>query len=156
MDHTRKGDTRMGKYAGKKAVVTGGTSGLGLAIAGLLRDQGAEVLVTGRSEPNLTKARDALGKGAHVVRSDMASLADIATLSTLVQQKLGAIDALFVNAGYCKMADFAEVSESEYDRTFATNTKGRTSRCSGSLRSCARAAASCSPPRSPIAPATRA
>ena len=110
--------------AGKKAVITGGTIGVGMAIARQLRDAGAEVLLTGRNERNLAFARDALGAGVHVLRSDTASLNEIRALREQVQQRLGAIDALFINAGVATLTAFADVSEQEYDLTFAINTRG--------------------------------
>ncbi|WP_028812558.1 SDR family NAD(P)-dependent oxidoreductase [Streptomyces flavidovirens] len=70
----------MGKYAGKKAVVIGGTHGMGLAMVQGLLDEGAEVLLTGRNEKNIETARRELGAKAHVVRSDVADMGDIAKL----------------------------------------------------------------------------
>ncbi|GAA3051080.1 hypothetical protein GCM10020000_35300 [Streptomyces olivoverticillatus] len=86
------------KYAGKKAVVTGGTIGMGLAIVKRLVEGGAEVLLTGRNEKNLQAARDELGPAVHVVRSDTASLSDIAALGATVEETLGHVDYLFVNS----------------------------------------------------------
>jgi NAD(P)-dependent dehydrogenase (short-subunit alcohol dehydrogenase family) len=112
------------KYAGKKAVITGGTIGMGLAIARALRDGGAEVLVTGRSEKNLADAAADLGDAVQVVRSDTADLGHIKALAGTVKEKLGEIDYLFVNAGISELAPFDVVSEESYDRQFAVNTKG--------------------------------
>ena len=64
----------MDEYAGRKVVVTGGTQGMGLAMVRALVDGGAEVLLTGRNGKNLEAARAGLGSGAHVVRSDAASM----------------------------------------------------------------------------------
>jgi NAD(P)-dependent dehydrogenase (short-subunit alcohol dehydrogenase family) len=114
----------MSRYAGKKAVVTGGTHGMGLAIAKGLLDGGAEVLVTGRNERNFEEARAQLGPRAHVVRSDAASMADIDALGAAVKEALGEIDALFVNHGYAKLAPFDQVTEEVYDRHFDVNAKG--------------------------------
>ncbi|MFP2923817.1 SDR family oxidoreductase [Pyxidicoccus sp. 3LG] len=114
----------MGRYAGKKAVVTGGTAGIGLATVKALLAEGAEVLLTGRTEQHLEAARRELGPRAHVVRSDMASLADINTLGTLVVEKLGQVDFVFINAGYSKLVPFEQATEALYDQTFGVNTKG--------------------------------
>ncbi|MCZ8520951.1 MULTISPECIES: SDR family oxidoreductase [Paenibacillus] len=114
----------MSRYSGIKAVVTGGTHGMGLAVAHALLAGGAEVLLTGRNEQNLEAARGKLGPGAHVVRSDTESMHDIDTLGTLAAQRLGKIDFLFVNAGYSKLEPFDQVTEASYDRSFAVNTKG--------------------------------
>ncbi|MEJ3749093.1 SDR family oxidoreductase [Actinomycetes bacterium KLBMP 9797] len=109
----------------KKAVVTGGTHGMGLAIVRELLARGAEVVLTGRNEQNIEEARTALkGEAAHVVRSDAASMADIAALGDLVQERLGSVDYLFVNHGIAQFAQLAEVTEEVWDRHFAVNTKG--------------------------------
>jgi NAD(P)-dependent dehydrogenase (short-subunit alcohol dehydrogenase family) len=114
----------MGKYAGKKAVVTGGTHGMGLAIVKALLEGEAEVLLTGRNERNLEAARGELGPRAHVVRSDTASMADIDALGTVVKEKLGQIDVVFINAGISELEPFDRVTEASYDRIFNVNTKG--------------------------------
>ncbi|MEU3460637.1 SDR family oxidoreductase [Streptomyces sp. NPDC006733] len=114
----------MSMYAGKKAVITGGSTGMGLAIAKRLVEGGAEVLVTGRNERNLAQARTELGPGAHVVRSDTADLADIAALGATVEQKFGHVDHLFVNAGIAEPGSVESATEESYDRQFAVNTKG--------------------------------
>jgi NAD(P)-dependent dehydrogenase (short-subunit alcohol dehydrogenase family) len=112
------------KYTGKKAVVTGGTHGMGLAMVKALLGGGAEVLLTGRNERNLEAARAELGLGAHVMRSDAASMPDIDALGGQVEERLGGIDALFVNHGYARMEPFDEVTESSYDRHLDVNAKG--------------------------------
>ncbi|MEV2253831.1 SDR family oxidoreductase [Streptomyces sp. NPDC050147] len=115
----------MSRFTGKKAVVTGGTHGMGLAIVKALLAEGAEVVLTGRSEKTLEEARSELkGEAAHVVRSDAASMADIAALADLAQEKLGRVDHLFVNHGVAEFAELAEVTEASWDRHFAINTKG--------------------------------
>ncbi|NGO07119.1 SDR family oxidoreductase [Streptomyces sp. HC44] len=115
----------MSRFTGKKAVVTGGTHGMGLAIVKALLAEGAEVVLTGRSEKTLEEARSELtGEAAHVVRSDAASMADIAALADLTQEKLGRVDHLFVNHGIAEFAELAEVTEASWDRHFAINTKG--------------------------------
>lgn len=114
----------MSKLTGKKAVITGGTAGIGLGLAKALLEQGAEVLVTGSSQESVDTARRALGERAHVLRSDTAQLDAISALASEVEARLGKLHAVFVNAGWCRIAPFVEVSESEYERTFAINTKG--------------------------------
>jgi NAD(P)-dependent dehydrogenase (short-subunit alcohol dehydrogenase family) len=115
----------MSKYAGRKAVVIGGTTGMGLATAGALLAGGAEVLLTGQNERNLEAVRRDFGpRGAHVVRSDTANLADIEALGARVEEKLGHIDALFINAGVSELAPFDQVTEASFDRQFGVNTKG--------------------------------
>ncbi|MGW4462358.1 SDR family oxidoreductase [Micromonospora sp. NPDC004704] len=114
----------MTRYAGRKAVITGGTHGIGLAIVRALLDGGAEVLLTGRNEENIEKARADLGPSVQVVRSDAASLADIDALGRQVGDRFGTFDALFVNHGYSRMELSTDVTDSSYDRTFDVNTKG--------------------------------
>jgi NAD(P)-dependent dehydrogenase (short-subunit alcohol dehydrogenase family) len=114
----------MSSYQGKKAVVIGGTHGMGLAVATTLVEGGADVFVTGRNEKNLAEARRQLGGKAHVVRSDIASMADITVLGAEVGQKLGAIDFLHVNAGVSELEPFDKVTEGSWDRQFDVNTKG--------------------------------
>ncbi|GAB2631596.1 SDR family oxidoreductase [Nocardia goodfellowii] len=113
------------KFAGKKAVVTGGTHGMGLAIVEALLAAGAEVVLTGRSEKTLASARNGLaGRAAHVVRSDAASMSEIAALADTVRDTLGRVDYLFVNHGIAEFAELAEVTEAAWDRHFTINTKG--------------------------------
>jgi NAD(P)-dependent dehydrogenase (short-subunit alcohol dehydrogenase family) len=114
----------MKRYAGKKAVVTGGTHGMGLATVKALVDGGAEVLLTGWNERNVEAARRELGAKARVARSDTASLADIDALAALVRRELGEIDLLFVNAGVASLERIEEVTEASYDWIFGVNTKG--------------------------------
>jgi NAD(P)-dependent dehydrogenase (short-subunit alcohol dehydrogenase family) len=121
----KREDSMATKYASKKAVVTGGTHGMGLATVKALLEGGAEVLLTGRNEQNVEAARREVGAlGAHVVRSDTADMADIDALGALVQEKLGHIDAVFINAGVSELAPFDQVTEASYDRQFDVNTKG--------------------------------
>ncbi|WP_105968360.1 SDR family oxidoreductase [Streptomyces geranii] len=114
----------MNAYAGRKAVITGGTHGMGLAIAKSLIAGGAEVLVTGRNEKNIEEAKAALGVDAHVVRSDAADLVAIDALAKTVEERLGRFDHLFVNAGTAVLEPLQHVTEETYDRQFGINTKG--------------------------------
>lgn len=106
------------KYLGKKAVVTGGTHGMGRATVDKLVAQGAEVLLTGRS------TEKAEGVKAHVIASDASNLEDVVRLGTEVRERLHEIDLLFVNVGYSTLTPFPDATESDYDRTFDINTKG--------------------------------
>lgn len=114
----------MGRYEGKKVVITGGTSGFGLVTARTLVDEGAQVLVTGRSAESCTAAADELGTTAIVVRSDAASMSDIEALVRQTEAELGVLDALFVNAGITRFVPFEATTEDVYDELFAVNTKG--------------------------------
>jgi NAD(P)-dependent dehydrogenase (short-subunit alcohol dehydrogenase family) len=114
----------MGQYDGKRVVITGGTSGIGLATAKLLLDQGARVLVTGRSKKALDSAREELGKNAIVVSSDATLLPDIDALAARAKSEFGEVDFLFLNAGYGTFAPFEGTSEAVYDEMFNLHTKG--------------------------------
>lgn len=112
------------RYAGRKAVVTGGTHGIGFATAKALLAGGAEVLLTGRGEQTLEATRQQLGPQAHVVRSNAASVADIDALGERVAATLGQIDLLHVNAGVARLEPLEHVTETSWDETFAVNAKG--------------------------------
>lgn len=114
----------MGKYDGKTVVITGGTTGIGLATAEYLLAAGARVLVTGRTKARLDAARGKLGSGATVVDSDTASLPDIDALAGRVKNELGTLDMLFVNAGISRAAPFGATPEAMYDEVLAVNAKG--------------------------------
>jgi NAD(P)-dependent dehydrogenase (short-subunit alcohol dehydrogenase family) len=113
-----------GKYVGKKVVITGGSSGFGLTTAKLLADEGAHVLITGRTQATLDSAREQLGNNAVAVLSDAASLKDIDALANRVKAEFGTINALFVNAGVTHFAPFEAVTEEVYDELLTINAKG--------------------------------
>jgi NAD(P)-dependent dehydrogenase (short-subunit alcohol dehydrogenase family) len=106
------------KYLGKKAVVIGGTHGMGRATAEMLIGNGAEVVLTGRT------TEKAEGLKAHAIASDVVDLNDISKLRTEVSQRLQDIDLLFINVGFSTLTPFDVASEADYDRTFDVNTKG--------------------------------
>jgi len=121
---TPKGDNSMGKLEGKVAVVTGGNSGIGLATAKRLQQEGAKVAISGRSKKTLDEAVKTIGNGVVAIQADVAKLADLEKIYAEVSTKLGKIDVLFVNAGVAKFAPLAETSESTYDEQFDINIKG--------------------------------
>lgn len=109
---------------GKVAVITGGSSGIGLATAKLFQHAGAKVAISGRSQQSLEQAVKELGPGTVAVRSDVSKLGDLDRLFAVVTEKLGRIDVLFANAGIAKFAPVTDVSEDVYDETFDINVKG--------------------------------
>ncbi|HLZ56465.1 MAG TPA: glucose 1-dehydrogenase [Ktedonosporobacter sp.] len=114
----------MKRLEDKVAVVTGGNSGIGLATAKRLQEEGARLAITGRNAQTLQEAAQSMGKGVLAVQADVAVLSDIDRLYQTVAQELGRIDVLFVNAGVGKFATLLDTSESLYDELFAINTKG--------------------------------
>lgn len=114
----------MGRYDGKNVVITGGSSGLGLAAAHYLVEHGARVLVTGRNQDTLDDAARFLGDLGITVASDAASLTAIDALADRVRADFGTIDALIVNAGIGSFDAFVDVTEQTFDEVFAINTKG--------------------------------
>jgi NAD(P)-dependent dehydrogenase (short-subunit alcohol dehydrogenase family) len=114
----------MKRLEGKVAVVTGGNSGIGLATAKRLQEEGAKVAISGRSKQTLDQAVKMIGNGVVAVQSDVAKLTDVDKLFAEVSHKLGKIDVLFVNAGVAKFAPLADTSESLFDEQFAINIKG--------------------------------
>ena len=114
----------MKRLEGKVAVITGGNSGIGLATAKRLQQEGARVAISGRSRQTLDEAVKAIGNGVVAVQSDVAKLTDVDKLFAEVSRRLGKIDVLFVNAGVAKFAPLADTSESLYDEQFDINIKG--------------------------------
>ena len=90
----------MDRFKGKTALITGGTTGLGLATAKLFIEEGARVIVTGRNPATIKAAQAELGDNAIVVPSDATSLPDMDALAAKVKETFGTLDVLFVNAGY--------------------------------------------------------
>ena len=114
----------MNQYQGKKAVIIGGTSGMGLATAKRLLDGGARVLVTGLSKAGLESAQKEIGKHAIVVSSDARSLTAIDALASQVKTEFGTFDLLSVSAGFSIPTPAANVTEAIYDEMFNLNAKG--------------------------------
>lgn len=117
-------ENTMRKLSGKTALISGGTSGIGLATAQLFQQAGARVAVTGRSPAGIAQARATLGEDALVISCDMSDLAAIDTLMDQVKERLGRIDVLFLNAGIGKAGALANVSEADFDEQISVNLKG--------------------------------
>ncbi len=114
----------MRRFDGKVAVVTGGNSGIGLATAKRLQQEGARVAIAGRSMKTLVEAVQEIGNGVLAIQADVALIEDLDRLFTEVSQKLGKIDVLFVNAGVAKFAPLAVTPEDAYDEQFNINIRG--------------------------------
>ena len=112
------------KFENKVVIVTGGTSGIGLATAKAFSQEGASVFITGRRKEALDAAVKDIGGRVTGVQADMSKLVDIDRLYDAVQQKHAQIDILFANAGGGEMALLGAITEEHYEKTFATNVKG--------------------------------
>ena len=112
------------RLAGKRAVITGGTTGTGFATARAFLDAGATVLITGRNQEKVDKAVAELGNGAHGVAADSAKITDLDKVADAAREKLGGVDVLFANAGNGMFAPLSEIDEALYDRQFDLNVKG--------------------------------
>jgi len=114
----------MGKFEGKIALVTGGTSGIGLATAQKFVNEGAYVYITGRRQSELDKAVNQIGKNVTGVQGDISKLEDLDKLYDIIKQEKGKLDILFANAGTGNFLPLGEITEEQVDRTFDINVKG--------------------------------
>ncbi|KAF1341915.1 MULTISPECIES: SDR family NAD(P)-dependent oxidoreductase [Bacillus] len=114
----------MGKFEGKIALVTGGTSGIGLATAQKFVNEGAYVYITGRRQNELDKAVNQIGKNVTGVQGDISKLEDLDKLYDIIKQEKGKLDILFANAGIGNFLPLGEITEEQVDRTFDINVKG--------------------------------
>lgn len=112
------------KLANKIAVITGGSSGIGLATAKKFVEEGAYVFITGRRQSELDKAVAEIGKNVRAVQGDIANLADLDRLYTAVKAEKGSIDIIVASAGYVEIKYTPEVTPEHFDQTFDVNAKG--------------------------------
>ena len=114
----------MSKLKNKIAVVTGGSSGIGLATAQRFIADGAQVVITGRNQETLDAAIAELGDRATGIRGDVANLEDLDRLFAQVQEQFGRVDVLFANAGIAPFVPLEAVTEEHFDVLFNTNVRG--------------------------------
>jgi NAD(P)-dependent dehydrogenase (short-subunit alcohol dehydrogenase family) len=114
----------MKKLEGKLAVITGGSSGIGLASAGAFIAEGAQVVIVGRDENSLDTAKRELGDSAITFQADVSDLSSLDRLFASVKKQFGRIDVLFANAGAARFLPIQEVSEEIFDQIVNVNLKG--------------------------------
>ena len=114
----------MGKLSGKVAVITGGSSGIGLATAQTFINEGAFVYITGRRQEELDKASVLLGPNLATVRGDIVNLDDIDRLYARIRAEKGRVDVVVANAGFVQLQSLAEATAEHVDQTFDTNLRG--------------------------------
>ncbi len=114
----------MNKLTGKVALITGGSSGIGLATAKCFVAEGAHVFITGRRQLELDAAVKEIGDGVTGVRSDISSIADLDQLFTKIKAQKGRLDILFANAGGGAFVPLEQVTEAHFDKYFGINVKG--------------------------------
>lgn len=114
----------MGTLAGKVALVTGGSTGIGLASAEELMREGAFVYITGRRKTELDAAVNRLGKHSASIQADISRMEDIDRIYQQIADDGKTLDVLFANAGGGSYAPLGSITEDQYDVTFTTNVKG--------------------------------
>ena len=117
-------DKNAGEFAGKCALVTGGTTGIGRATAELLHAAGARVAITGQNPDTLATAARELPSDVLVLKADSRSVADAARLAEQVKERFGKLDVVFLNAGIAQLAPFEAVDEAFYQEHMDVNVKG--------------------------------
>ena len=114
----------MDRLRGKRALITGGTSGIGLATASLFLAEGAAVAVTGSNPATIEAARTTLGDDVTVIRADAGDVASQRSIASAVREAFGGLEVLFVNAGLGDFRPLEQWDEAGFDRSLAVNLKG--------------------------------
>ena len=114
----------MSRLQGKVAIITGGSSGIGLATARRFVAEGARVFITGRREAELAKAVSLIGGTITAVQGDVSNLDDLDRLYARVAEHAGKIDVLFANSGVVETVPLGEITPQHFDHTFGVNTRG--------------------------------
>src|SRR6266853_1830057 len=124
MTQLQRRDTVSQKLAGKVAVVTGGSSGIGLATAQRFVNEGAYVFITGRRQTELDATVSQIGHDITAVQGDVSKLADIDKLYATVKKEKGTLDIVFANAGTGAFGPIGQITEEDFDKQFDVNVKG--------------------------------
>jgi NAD(P)-dependent dehydrogenase (short-subunit alcohol dehydrogenase family) len=124
MHQSTQGNIHTTKHAGKIVLVTGGSSGIGLAAAIRFAREGATVYITGRRQAELDEAVERIGHGAVAIRADISSAADLDRMFSTVQAAHQRLDILFANAGGGEFSPLGEITEAQFDKYFDINVKG--------------------------------
>jgi NAD(P)-dependent dehydrogenase (short-subunit alcohol dehydrogenase family) len=114
----------MKRLDGKVALVTGGNSGIGFAIAQRFVEEGAYVFITGRRQTELDKAKDEIGRNVMTVQGDVTVSADLDRLFQTIANEKGKIDVVVANSGLVDPQEFGQITEESFDRTFDLNARG--------------------------------
>src|SRR5580658_8306461 len=112
------------RLEGKVALITGGSTGIGLATAQRFVAEGAYVYITGRRQPELDAAVKTIGSNVTAVKADASNLADLDRLYAQITKEKGRLDVLFANAGGGEFAPLGAITEEHFDKIFDTNVKG--------------------------------
>jgi NAD(P)-dependent dehydrogenase (short-subunit alcohol dehydrogenase family) len=121
------------QFEGKVALVTGGSSGIGLASAKLFAQRGATVYITGRRQKELDEAVGEIGPAATGIQGDVSRLADIEKIYQIIREQKGKLDILFANAGIGEFAPLGKITEEHFDKQFDINVKGTLFTVQGAL-----------------------
>lgn len=121
------------QFEGKVALVTGGSSGIGLATAKLFAQRGATVYITGRRQKELDEAVRDIGRQTTGIQGDVSRLADIGRVYQIIREQKGKLDILFANAGIGEFAPLGQIEEEHFDNTFDVNVKGTLFTVQGAL-----------------------
>jgi NAD(P)-dependent dehydrogenase (short-subunit alcohol dehydrogenase family) len=114
----------MNRLKDKRALITGGTSGIGLESARQFLNEGARVAITGKNPANLEAAEKELGRDVLIIASDASDVAAQKTVAESIRHQFGALDILFVNAGVTELRPIEQWDDAAFDRSFAINVKG--------------------------------
>jgi NAD(P)-dependent dehydrogenase (short-subunit alcohol dehydrogenase family) len=114
----------MSKLSGKIAVISGGSSGIGLATAKRFVEEGAYVFITGRRQTELEKAKAVIGSNVTTIPGDVANLRDLDRLFAQVQAEKGVVDIVVASAGFVEHARIDDAIPEHFDKTFGINARG--------------------------------